>query len=539
MDNDFFQRTKRTNLLLFFLIPFTIGMLYALYTDHRWEDWYITYRASKNLATGEGLTYTAGERVYSYTSPINTLLPSFFAALFPSNADEYAIWLYRLVNCFVLGICGVLLLRLSILLKFSKPFSLLLLFLFATNSLIIDNSINGMEAPYMMLFLIFLFLALHKKENARLRDFILPFTGLMYTRPDGFVYAGIFVFAFLIFDYNKSNSTAFWKNTQKIIQAALLSFLLFLPWIFFTWYYYGSPVPNTIIAKSIFRDWHWWTFVKEFIKFPLSIFHEPVQYVLSGLFMPGYAVFGGWHSLDLAGRVVSCVAFFAFLFPFLPKAARTFSLAVYLIVFYLTIISGQGGQPWYLPNLALPVILFFCLVLQAGYNWSARNFFVCVGYVFLSYQLIILLFGAFYFKTQQQIVECGNRKKIGEWLQAQAHGSRETVFLECLGYIGFYSQLKMYDYPGMSSPEVVRILKEGKQTNNVTYSLIIAKLHPDWVVLRPWEVSMVEDEMPGLLKNNYREAKIFSVKDQIPQVWYLMGKPYLEHDAVFVVFRKK
>jgi hypothetical protein len=85
----------------------------------------------------------------------------------------------------------------------------------------------------------------------------------------------------------------------------------------------------------------------------------------------------------------------------------------------------------------------------------------------------------------------------------------------------------------------VRILKEGKQTNNVTYSLIIAKLHPDWVVLRPWEVSMVEDEMPGLLKNNYREAKIFSVKDQIPQVWYLMGKPYLEHDAVFVVFRKK
>ena len=42
---------------------FAVALAYGCYTQHAWEDFYITYRASKNLATGHGLTYTIGERV--------------------------------------------------------------------------------------------------------------------------------------------------------------------------------------------------------------------------------------------------------------------------------------------------------------------------------------------------------------------------------------------------------------------------------------------------------------------------------------------
>ncbi len=467
------------------------------------------------------------------------MLPAFFAFVFKNNADEYALWGYRLLNCLTLGGCSVLLFQVAQLFSLRRAFAFLLVALFSCHVLIVDNSINGMEAPYMMLFLILLVRKLYAKEPVRAKDFILPFTGLMYTRPDGFVYAGFLILGFLIFHFDKKDIRLQLPLIKKLLLAALISTLLFLPWILFAWYYYENPIPNTILAKSVFKDWNAWTFIKEFIKFPLSIFQASTNYVLSGLFMPGYAGFGGWYGLEIVGRIISTCAFFGFLFPFFPKAARAFSLSVYLVVFYLTVVSGQGGQPWYLPNLSLQVMFFFCIVLNGLYEKYHTKAWTYLGYSVLGYNFIILLFGAYYFKTQQELIEYGNRKKIGIWLHAQAESEQETVFLECLGYIGYFSQLKMYDFPGMSSPEVVEVLKEGKKTNNVCYSRVVDRLRPDWLVLRPWEAEAVRKEMPGLLENYYRHEKTFSVKDRIPEDWFLMGKPYLEHDAVFLIFKKK
>ena len=36
---------------------------FALFTGHIWEDYFITFRSSLNLATGHGLVYQPGERV--------------------------------------------------------------------------------------------------------------------------------------------------------------------------------------------------------------------------------------------------------------------------------------------------------------------------------------------------------------------------------------------------------------------------------------------------------------------------------------------
>ena len=58
-----------------------IPIFFALYTRLAWEDFFITYRYSENLARGHGLVYNSGERVYGFTSPLNTLLPALFAAV--------------------------------------------------------------------------------------------------------------------------------------------------------------------------------------------------------------------------------------------------------------------------------------------------------------------------------------------------------------------------------------------------------------------------------------------------------------------------
>ncbi|HVD97583.1 MAG TPA: hypothetical protein VNB90_05205 [Cytophagaceae bacterium] len=530
----------RKIIIVLFLITFSIGILYALYTDHRWEDWYITYRASKNLAMGNGLTFTVGERVYSYTSPINTLLPALFAAVFQSNPDEYAIWLYRLVNCLILGLCSVLLYRLGQQLKWNKMIAYLVIALFSVDILIVDNSINGMETPYMMLFLIILITQLLKGNEASVKGLILAFAGLMYTRPDGFIYAFFLVVGVLLFYFDFKNYRAQFPLLKKIARASLIGILIYLPWILITWYYYGDPIPNTIHAKSVAKSYDALHVISEFVNFPLSLFSRTnTTCLLSGLFMPGYAVFfEKWYNLELAGRIISTLAFCGFFLPLIPRSGRAISFSIYMIVFYLTALSGQGGMPWYLPNVSIQVIIFLGIFLNALYTRFRTPIVLGVGYLFLAWTIVILLFGSYHLKTQQRIVEYGNRKKIGTWLHTQAQGRRETVFMECLGYMGYFSQLKTYDFPGMSSPEVVAVLKEGKKTGDVTYSRVIDKLRPDWVVLRPWEVKNVQQQMPGLLENNYYEAKKFSVLDQIPSQWYLMGKTYLEFDAEFIVFRK-
>ncbi len=516
-----------------FAVSFSVCMIFALVTDHRWEDWYITYCASKNLAIGNGLTFTPGERVHSFTSPINTLVPALFAYIFQSNPDEFAIWLYRILNSIVIGFCSILIFKISDKLYLLNISRYVFIGLFLTNILIIDNSINGMETPYMMFFLLLLIYNLSKNEESQISIFVFSFTGLMYTRPDGFVYAFFLIGAYSIFYFDRKTYFHFLKN---ICLAGLVSILLYAPWTVTTWLYYGTPIPNTIAAKSNLKVYEPLQLLVDFVKLPYCLISG--KSIAHQFFMPGYAYFGGWYKLGLPGRLVSTVAALAFVIPFFPRMARAISLSVFLGIFYLEYVSGQGGMPWYLPNLTIQIIIIFALLFNYFYLKFHYRIIYVSGVLFVMYSFIILFLGGYEMKIQQQVIEYGHRKKIGEWLKANSTSEKSTVFMECLGYIGYYSQLKTYDFPGMSSLEVVKTLKEVKGTEKVNFAYVIGKLRPDWVVLRPIEVEIAQKDAPGLLQSDYKLAKIFDVKEKIPANWYLLGKEYLYFDAVFYVYRK-
>src|SRR3954468_23010485 len=80
-----------------------VALLFALVTRHAWEDYYITFRASLNLATGHGLVYQPGERVHSFTSPIGTLLPALFAVGGGEHVADRALWCFRLLSAAMLA----------------------------------------------------------------------------------------------------------------------------------------------------------------------------------------------------------------------------------------------------------------------------------------------------------------------------------------------------------------------------------------------------------------------------------------------------
>jgi hypothetical protein len=136
-------------------------------------------------------------------------------------------------------------------------------------------------------------------------------------------------------------------------------------------------------------------------------------------------------------------------------------------------------------------------------------------------------------RLQQRLIEDGGRKQIGLWLRAHA-APGDTVFLEPIGYIGYFSQLKILDFPGLAAPEVSRIVRTGKGG----YARLINELHPDWLVLRPYEISLQNLEASGQL-DGYNAAGFWTQRDQLDAISFLPGRSWLEFDAEFVVYRRK
>jgi hypothetical protein len=118
------------------------------------------------------------------------------------------------------------------------------------------------------------------------------------------------------------------------------------------------------------------------------------------------------------------------------------------------------------------------------------------------------------------------------------------VFLERLGYIGYYSQLKMYDWPGLSSPEVVAA-RRTYHTDD--FATLIVALKPDWLVLRPSEIERVDKVSPLILSEYggitepgkmYRPMEVFDVRQMVHEAHFLPARQSFKSDQTFIVFRR-
>src|SRR5262249_58827463 len=116
-------------------------------------------------------------------------------------------------------------------------------------------------------------------------------------------------------------------------------------------------------------------------------------------------------------------------------------------------------------------VLLRCLILAAIY---------LLTFVSLS----TLALGAYEMKVQQKEIEWGNRAAIGGWLKEHV-GEGERVYIECLGYAGYFSGVKILDYPGLVSPEVLAAARQSPKD----FASLGMRLKPEWMVLRPAEVT--------------------------------------------------
>lgn len=530
-----------------FLTVCLIALAFAAYTDHVWEDYWITFRVSRNLATGQGAVYTVGERVHAFTSPLGMLIPAGLSWVTGNKSDELVIWLFRFVSITALATAAVLLLRVAARLHRHLLATILTLGLFALDSKTLDFTINGMETGLMIFFLAVTLHSLILGGPARALRTGIGWAGLMWTRPDGFIYIGALALGAMIFLPDTTAGAQRKDRMKSLFRAGLICTALYLPWLAWAWWYYGSPIPHTIIAKGLnLSDVPSSKFVVDALLFPFAlIVRSPAPW---GVFMPG-----PWHyTLQATALMLALVASLAWVIPVLRSETRMLSLAFYIGLLYLTMIANEGIAHWYYPPFAalgyMTIGFLFDQLLslvgrlpelqwERGWFRHLRSILSITAVVLIAAQALVNVCVARQMMVQQILIENGIRKKIGLWLRDHAGSQKDRVFLEPLGYIGYFSQLKMLDWPGLASREIIEARRRlGRDKQNRAY----LEVKPDWLVLRPWEAagrtSFVD---PFRLGESYDRVAVFDASEQVRAVGWVPGRNYLEFDQTFFVYHRK
>lgn len=506
-------------------------LVFAAFTQHAWEDYFITLRSSRNLAEGHGLVFNPGERVHTFTSPLGVLLPALCTWLAGPNREEAALWIFRFLNAAVLAGGAGLAWRRADSLGLGAVGRVVLFGLLFLDAKLVDFSMNGMETALLVFFVLLLWSELESPSVPRSGVLALATAGLMWTRPDAFIIgSALFAARVLIRSSPTSGARVPWA---ALLRGICLGGLIYLPWFAWAWWYYGTPIPHTVTAKSAYTP------PVHLASLALVPWESLTgRSMLVDLFLPAYWNFGGWPPfLKHLAHALSGIAAFAWLVPAITPTARRASLALFCGMFYFCSILLF---PWYVPPWTALAIIALAFVLDDIHR-AARSLerkwvaLACraTAVTLVALQLALFAAVAWQMRHEQLYVENGVRRKIGEWLHQNATRN-DTVFLEPLGYIGYFSQLRTHDIPGLSSPEVVAVVRTGARR----YADIIARLKPDWVVLRPAEAARAEFPATGVLRD-YAFVKSWDALPQLDQVSVLPGRAWVEGEARFLLFRRK
>jgi hypothetical protein len=522
-----------------------IPLYFTCSTHLVWEDFLITYRFSENFARGQGLVYFPGERVYGFTSPLNALLPALFAWVTGATEFWLPLWLFRCVS--LAGLAFACLAITSLLTREPEAattraawfvgllFPLVAVLEIKTTAF----AMSGQETGLVLGFLAPAFALACLGWSAHWRLGGLLWAGLMYSRPDAFVYLGALMIVALGFSPDSRQTLG-----RAFLKSGVVCVLLYLPWLIFTWSYYGSPIPHTVVAKFGIEAYDTTTF--SFLAPVAAAIHKAPE-VLCWTLAPIYdwldAGLGTWPRWMHDGALaLELLAILYWVIPTKDRVGRMASLFSCLLFAYLVYenVIGQYA-PWYFPPLAFMSLV---AIVSAIATLTRR-----IGGRFPAYGLGILLlsgllgFLAFNFSAslrplrfKQEVIEWNHRRMIGLWLKEHVVPG-EAVYLEPLGYIGYFSQCRMLDWPGLVSPEVVRARRTLDRKSGYTWVEAAEVLKPSWIVARSAEAGAMKDR--DFFVKNYELKKVFDVADRIKAAGQVPGMRMVYAESVFGVFHLK
>ncbi|HTE16862.1 MAG TPA: hypothetical protein VK689_00600, partial [Armatimonadota bacterium] len=462
-------------LLAFAAMAVLVRWVVLAVTGITFEDSLISLRYAENLASGHGMVYNPGERVFGASTPLYVLFLAGLTRLgMPALGVAKA--LAALSDGVTLYLWGRWLFRVTGGARAPLWFSLL----FGLSPVIVLVSVSGMETSFALLLLSLAVLwTMEEREGTPWQRWRvgLVLGLLMLVRPDGAIAAVVLLGHF------------WWRTRRLPWRAALLATAILLPWLATAIWYYGTPIPNSIPAKAAAYNLHrpsalpnlWATLAL------MAPIREPWGRLLTNALLLPFLVLGvtrAWRTPALRPLALLLGAWWAYLV--LPRT----------MLF-----------PWYYPLLTLPVYVLSAL----GFGATQANH--TAGYVdatpaaerslrprrsgAVAALLTVGLLGYLHHEGQAaqrvQHAELAVRKQIGLWLRENTR-PHVRVALEPIGYVGYYSRRRILDEVGLVSPEMIPLNREGAGW----FGRMLKRHRPDYVVERPTYLIRNETLLTGV-----------------------------------------
>jgi hypothetical protein len=524
-------------LVAFIVLGVIARIVFWAATDRKLDDAVITIKFDKNLADGFGLVHNFGEgHVQGFTSALSVLVPVPGELIYHGGG----FLLIRLVSVACFALAAVYAYRIAGELGLGKwPTGFVLAYL-ALDQNQVFYGVAGMETQIAVAVLLagfyYVLVDDYPKSGVAL--------GLaLLARPDFALWVAP-AYAFLII-----------KDHRQALRAAALSAAIVGPWVIFTWIYYGSPIPNTITAKdaafvpdfpafthpgawahflgdqlSTAANTHAWNLFAPFYEDGF-LTHAPISYGLVKVItflVAGLAIIGALSTL----RRVS----------FLPAIAYVLLFAVYRVL-YLNV----GYFEWYGVPATAALVLLAGVGLDRCCRWvstASRARLSPAAVAVVPALLLALIYTMpLPYRTVvearvQHDIENKVRDPLGRYL-GEVVKPGETITSESSGYAGYYTNGTQYDFPGLESPTVVSAVKRARDAGHpLLFQMgVAAALHPDWLVLRPWEAQVLAGTYPETARQ-YTEVRRFSVPGG-PAPISVHGFDVGNIDRDFIVFRRK
>jgi hypothetical protein len=449
-------------------------LAFWLITDRVWEDALITVTHARNLVLGIGLTHHPGEPLtHGFTSALSVLIPLAGEAVVAGSG----VFVLRVVSLFAAVATLVFAYRIADRLGLGRWPTLLVLLYLALDQNHIFYGMAGMEtqlAVAILLWSIDTVMAGHLGRSG------LSFGLALLVRPDFLIWTAA------------AGLDLLGRFRLRAFRAAAIAGAVVAPWIAFTTLYYGSPIPQTILAKS-----------GRFVVPP------PAGTDLGGLV--------GWLVETVGERLRPLLLTFTPFFEDTLTAGAPIPLllafVVTAIVWILVVIGAIGTWrrlgwraaalfalgfaayralllpgayfDWYVPPHTAVLILLAGAGLASLKPLPRVDPRAAVAVALIAAFAVHLPFSIGLEQRIQQDIEIAVRQRVGERIAALVPPG-QTLATESAGYYGYYSNVLMLDYPGLVSKRALAIMQElPPERRGVLDFFDAAKA--DWMALRTAE----------------------------------------------------
>jgi hypothetical protein len=422
-----------------------IVFLIWLFLSWHYDDPFITYRYASNLINGMGFVYNPGERVLSTTTPLFTFLLAGLGYIW-SDIPKIA----TIIGCISSGISGLIFWDLARQWKMDIA-SWVGLLLIPTFPLIVIT-ISSETPLYIALVLATLdcYVRCHYRWAAIFASL------LILVRPDGVLLPLIIVIYFLF------------GKKRPIPWIALGIFIIITGlWFGFSWLYFGSPLPITLMTKQ----------------------HQGVMSI-SQLFAPGLLRIAGSYTHQWNYVIEALIALIGAGF-ILVRRHPIFILVFWTLTYFLAYtILGVTRYFWYYA----PLVPGFIALVGAGFQWIYELLTRIHWHRFINIHLERFLYISLVILWIYQGIDLSNISKtpdsryfiyrsIGEWLNNNTDKYDRIGALE-IGIIGYYAKNPIVDFAGLIQPNVAKQM-HADSTYEDTARWAIMTYKPSYIVLNP------------------------------------------------------